>query len=120
GIVVVADQLGGQIAGYRACAGGEEVQRVWAKSLAGTAGVAIDYERGILYADDRSCSGDTCDLFLVALDLETGDELTRVAVAGTKPSSRQICIGTDGAADYPATDAGAQADLPTRVPVPGG
>lgn len=120
GIVVVADQLGGQIAGYRACAGGEEVQRVWAKSLAGTAGVAIDYERGILYADDRSCSGDTCDLFLVALDLETGDELTRVAVAGTKPSIGQIFIGTDGAVYYPATETGEQAGFLTRVTVPGG
>lgn len=117
GMVVVADQLGGQLAGYRACAGGEEVQRVWTESLAGSAGVAIDYERGILYADDRSCSGDECDLFVVALDLETGDELTRVAVAGTKPSIGQIFIGPDGAVYYPATETGEQAGFLTRVTV---
>lgn len=117
GMVIVADQLGGQLAGYRACAGGEEVQRVWTESLAGSAGVAIDYQRGILYADDRSCSGDDCDLFVVALDLETGEELTRVPVAGTKPSIGQIFIGPDGAVYYPATETGEQAGFLTRVTV---
>ncbi len=115
GTVVVADQLGGQLAGYRACAGGNEVQRIWSKSLAGSAGVAIDYEKGIVYADDRDCSRRDCELFVVALDLGSGQELTRVAVAGTKPSIGQIFIGPDGAVYYPATETGEKTGFLTRV-----
>lgn len=116
GTVVAGDQRSGRLTGYRACAGGKEVQKIWENpSLKGSAGVAIDYERGVLYADDRQCSGDDCQLFVVALELETGQELTRVDVAGSKPSIGQIFIGGDGAVYYPATQTGEDQGYLTRV-----
>ena len=46
---------------------------------------------------------DRCRLFLVVLNLRTGRELARVAVAGAKPSIGQIFIGPN-AVYYVATD----------------
>lgn len=105
GTVVVGDQRSGQVAGFRACAGGTALEPLWVNdALAATAGVAIDHEQGVVWTDDRRCSGGDCQLFAVALDLDTGEELARVEVAGTKPSIGQIFIGGDGAVYYPATE----------------
>ena len=117
GIVAVGDQVSGHVAGYLACAGGETVQPLWENDeITVSAGVAIDYKRGVLYTDDRSCAlAQPCKLFLVALDLRTGNELARVRVAGTKPSIGQIFIGADNAVYYPATDTGEANGYVTRV-----
>lgn len=108
GIVVVEDQLNGQVSGFIACADGRTVEKLWENdSLKTSAGVAIAYDRGQLYVDDRRCrpNGD-CQLFLVVLDLKTGNEIARAPVKGVKPSIGQIFIGPDNAVYYPATDAG--------------
>jgi hypothetical protein len=117
GIVAVGDQVSGHVAGYVACAGGGTVQKAWENdSLQASAGVAIDYEHGVLYTDDRECvPRDGCRLSLVALDLHTGQELARVGVAGTKPSIGQIFIGPDDAVYYPATDIKEANGYVTRV-----
>lgn len=107
GIVVVEDQLHGQVSGFIACAGGGSVEKLWENdSLKVSAGAAIAYDRGQLYVDDRRCgSNGDCELFLVVLDLQTGEEIARVPVKGMKPSIGQIFIGPH-AVYFPATDAG--------------
>jgi hypothetical protein len=116
GILAVEDQLNGRIAGYLACSGGRTVQKLWENdSLKPSAGAAIDYKTGQLYVDDRRCtSPNRCRLFLVVLDLRTGRELARVAVAGTKPSIGQIFIGPN-AVYYIATDTNDPNGYLTRV-----
>jgi hypothetical protein len=70
----------------------------------------------VLYTDDRRCLPLLgCRLFLVLLDLRTGDELGRIRVKGTKPPIGQIFIGSDGAVYYPATDTGEANGYLTRV-----
>src|SRR5258705_396434 len=87
-------------------------------SLKVSAGVAIAYDRGQLYVDDRRCqpNGD-CQLFLVVLDLQTGDEIARTPVKGVKPSIGQIFIGPDNAVYYPATDTGNAIGYVNRITV---
>src|SRR5262249_46816842 len=116
GVAVFGDQVSGRLAGYRVCAGNTSAYKLWENdSLEASAGVAIDYERGVLYTDDRRCRPkQACTLFLVALDLGTGAELTRVRVKGTKPSIGQIFI-VDDAVYYPATDTGEAHGYVTRV-----
>ena len=108
GIVVVEDELHGQVSGFAACAGGETVEKLWENdSLHVSAGAAIAYDRGHLYVDDRTCDADgTCQLYLVVLDLNTGEEIARTRVQGTKPSIGQIFIGGENAVYFPATDTG--------------
>jgi hypothetical protein len=107
GIVVVEDQLHGQVSGFIACAGGRSVEKLWENdSLKVSAGAAIAYDRGQLYVDDRRCGPNReCELFLVVLDLRSGEEIARVPVKGVKPSIGQIFIGPH-AVYFPATDAG--------------
>jgi len=71
GIVAVQDQLSGHIAGYRACAGGRSVKKLWENdAIASSAGMAINYKAGQLYADDRRCSSATrCTFYLDVLSL---------------------------------------------------
>jgi hypothetical protein len=108
GIIVVEDQLRGRLSGFRTCAGGRTVEKIWENdSVKASAGVAIAYDRGHLYADDRQCTaGGECRLSFVVLDLRTGKELARTAVKGSRPSIGQIFIGPDEAVYYPATDVG--------------
>jgi hypothetical protein len=108
GIVVVEDEYHGQVSGFRACADGRTVEKIWENdSLKVSAGAAIGYDRGHLYVDDRKCDANkNCQLFFVVLDLNTGKELARTAVKGTKPSIGQIFIGPDNAVYFPATDVG--------------
>ena len=117
GIVVVEDQLNGQISGFVACADGKTVEKLWENdSLAVSAGAAIAYDRGQLYVDDRRCTANgSCQLFLVVLDLVTGLETARVAVKGAKPSIGQIFIGPDSAVYFPATDTGNLVGYVNRV-----
>jgi len=117
GIVVVEDQLNGQISGFVACADGKTVEKLWENdSLAVSAGAAIAYDRGQLYVDDRRCATNgSCQLFLVVLDLVTGLETARVAVKGAKPSIGQIFIGPDSAVYFPATDTGNLVGYVNRV-----
>ena len=108
GIVVVEDQLNGHLSGFIACGDGRTYEKVWENdSLKVSAGVAIAYDRGQLYTDDRQCdTNGNCRLFLVVLDLATGKEIVRTRIQGTKPSIGQIFIGPDNAVYYPATDTG--------------
>ena len=108
GIVVVEDELHGQVSGFAACAGGATVEKIWENdSLHVSAGAAIAYDRGHLYVDHRPCdSAGICQLYLVVLDLNTGEEIARTRVQGTKPSIGQIFIGGENAVYFPATDVG--------------
>ena len=116
GIVVVEDQLHGQVSGFIACAGGRSVEKLWEiDSLKVSAGASIAYDRGQLYVDDRRCGPNSdCELFLVVLDLQTGEEIARVPVKGVKPSIGQIFIGPD-AVYFPATDAGRRHGYLNRI-----
>jgi len=77
--------------------------------------MAINYEAGQLYADDRECPRKgRCRLYLVVLDLRSGTELARVRVRGTKPSMSQIFIGRD-AVYYLATQTGSRSGFLTRI-----
>jgi hypothetical protein len=117
GIVVVEDELNGQVSAFRTCADGSTLEKVWENdSLKISAGVAIAYDRGHLYTDDRTCSEDgTCELYFVVLDLNTGQELARTRVEGTKPSIGQIFIGPDDAVYFPATDVGTGRGYVNRI-----
>jgi hypothetical protein len=121
GVVVVEDELNGQIAAYRACGGGTAVQKMWeTNAYRVTAGAAIAWDRGHLYVDDRRCTTPTdCELSLVVLDLETGRELARTRVAGTEPSIGQIFIGTQDDVYFPTTDANKANGYLNRVSVAG-
>lgn len=119
GIVVVEDELNGQVSGFAACAGGGTVEKLWENdSLHVSAGAAIAYDRGQLYVDDRTCDADgTCQLYLVVLDINTGEEIARTRVQGTKPSIGQIFIGGENAVYFPATDTGTGRGYVNKVSV---
>jgi hypothetical protein len=118
GIVVVEDQPNGSLAGYRACAGGRTVSKLWENdSLKPSAGIAIDYRSGQLYTDNRVCKrGRPCRLFLEVLDLRLGRQLAQVRVRGRKPSIGQIFIAPH-AVYYTASDIGSRHGFVTRVTV---
>lgn len=104
GIAVVGDEQTGRVSGFRVCDGGGQVEKLWQSSeIKGSAGMAINHEAGHVYTDDRTCVSRRCRLYLVVLDLRTGEELARTRVAGTKPSIGQIFIGPD-AVYHVATD----------------
>jgi len=56
--------------------------------------------------DDRRCDadGENCTLWLVVLDIESGDPLAEIQVAGSLPSNSQTFIGSD-AVYFIATEA---------------
>ena len=116
GIVAVQDQLSGHIAGYQACAGGRSVKKLWENdAIASSAGMAINYKAGQLYADDRRCSSATkCTFYLDVLSLRSGNKLADVKVKGTKPTIGQIFIGP-GAVYYTATETHDPHGYVTRV-----
>jgi hypothetical protein len=117
GIVVVEDELHGRVSAFRTCSDGRTIEKVWENdSLNVSAGCAIAYDRGHLYVDDRTCNDDgECQLFFVVLDLETGDEIARTPVKGTKPSVGQIFIGPDDAVYFPATEVGSGHGYVNRI-----
>jgi hypothetical protein len=116
GIAAVGDQATGRVAGYQVCGGGTAAQKLWENdNIRSSAGMAINYNAGHLYTDDRQCPRRRrCRLFLVVLDLHTGDELARVRVRGTKPSMGQIFIGRRSVY-YVATQTGTRHGFITRV-----
>ena len=115
GVAAMLDQNSGHVSGFSTCAGGKSIEKLWENdSIKASAGVAINYKAGQLYTDDRTCKGKKCKLYLVVLDLRTGRELARTAVAGTKPSMGQIFIGPD-AVYYVASDTRDAHGYVTRV-----
>jgi hypothetical protein len=119
GIAAVGDQATGRVAGYQVCGGGTAARKLWENDdIRSSAGMAINYKAGHLYTDDRRCPRRRrCRLFLVVLDLHTGDELARVRVRGTKPSMGQIFIGRRSVY-YVATQTGTRHGFITRVTAP--
>ncbi len=117
GLVIVEDELNGQVSAFRTCDDGSSIEKVWENdSLKVSAGAAIAYDRGHLYVDDRTCTDDgECELYFVVLDLNTGQELARTRVQGTKPSIGQIFIGPDDAVYFPATDVGTGVGYVNRI-----
>ena len=76
------------MAGWQAVGRGAAIRKAWQSDQYLTAaGAAIAVDQGHLYADDRECDDDglNCTLFLVVLDLATGEEIARTEVAGTVP-----------------------------------
>lgn len=116
GMVAVGDQATGRVSGFRACDGGASAEKLWENDkIESAAGMAINYESGHLYTDDRECTHDRhCRLYMVTLDLETGEELARVRVRGTKPTMGQIFIGED-AVYYIATQTATSNGYITRI-----
>ena len=115
GVAVMLDQNSGHVAGYLTCGGGQSTQKLWENdSIKASSGVAINYKAGHLYTDDRKCTGKTCRLFLVVLDLKTGVEIARTAVKGDKPSMGQIFIGAN-AVYYVASNTRESNGYVTRV-----
>lgn len=116
GIAAVGDQATGRVSGFLACGGGNAALKLWENDeIHSSAGMAVNYEAGQLYTDDRKCpSKRHCRLYLVVLDLQSGKELARVRVRGTKPSMSQIFIGRR-AVYYLATQTGNRGGFITRV-----
>ena len=115
-MVVVEDQLNGLVAGWRL---GEDASltKVWeSDAYRVSAGNAIAYPQGHVYVDDRRCDedGENCTAWLIVLDIETGDLLAEVQVAGSLPSNSQIFVGSD-AVYYIATEADSPHGYITRV-----
>ena len=110
------DQLSGHIAGYQACAGGRSVKKLWENdAITSSAGMAINYKAGQLYADDRRCTSATkCTFYLDVLSLRSGKKLADVKVKATKPTIGQIFIGP-GAVYYTATETHDPHGYVTRV-----
>src|SRR5690606_22743179 len=76
GMAAVQDQASGRVAGYAVCAGGAAMRKRWENDgITSSAGMAVNWRAGHLYADDRTCSRRGCRLHLVVLDLRTGREL---------------------------------------------
>jgi hypothetical protein len=116
GILVVQDQLSGHLAGFLACNGGQTLKKIWENdAIQSTAGLAIDYANGQLYADDRHCVLGSCKLYLVVMNLHTGAQIAKVRVAGTKPTIGQIFIGGNNAVYYLSTQAGSANGYITKV-----
>ncbi len=121
GIEALHNSVTGHIAGFSACAGGTSVHLLWVNDrIQGSAGMAIDYAHGQLYADDHQCTGSswrtkTCKLWFVVLDLRTGKEIVRTRVAGSKPSNAQIFVGPNNAVFYVAGESGEPHGYITRI-----
>lgn len=81
-----------------------------------SAGAAIAYEQGHVYVDDRRCDaeGNNCTLWVVVLDIETGDHLAEIQVAGCQPSVSQMFVGPD-AVYFIATETASPRGYVTRV-----
>ena len=117
-VVVQGDQVSGYLAGWRLGDDGE-LTRLWnSADYKNHAGLAIAYEQGHLYTDDRRCddSGENCTTYVVVLDLETGEHIAEVEVAGSVPTSAQMFVGED-AVYYIASEVGSDEGFVTRVAV---
>ena len=120
GVEAIHNSVTGHIAAFAACDGGVTAQPLWVNDrIQGSAGMAIDYANGQLYADDRQCSGttwrnSTCTLSFVVLNLRTGKQIARVNVPGTEPSNAQEFI-MQNAVFYIAGESGKPNGYITRI-----
>jgi hypothetical protein len=117
GIVVAQDAVNGRLAAWRIAEGGS-FETVWVNdNLQVSLGAAIVVGTDRLYTDDRSCpdaSQTDCTVYLVVVDLGSGEELARVEVAATKPSLSHIMVGKDEVY-YVASEAGRAHGFVTKV-----
>lgn len=115
GISVVEDELSGSATGYLTCNGGASLEKLWENdTISSSAGMAVNYASGHVYTDDRECKAGKCRLYLVVLNLATGEEIARVAVKGSKPSVGQIFVGKH-AVYYVATNTDVAHGYVTKV-----
>lgn len=121
GTEAIHNSVTGHVAGFLACSGGVSAARLWVNDrIQGSAGMAIDYAHGQLYADDHRCTGfswrkRTCKLWFVVLDLQTGREIARTRVAGNRPSNAQMFIGPNNAVFYIAGQSGEANGYITKI-----
>ena len=124
GIEAIHNSVTGHVAGYAACNGGASVRLLWTNgTIQGSAGMAIDYASGRLYADDHQCAGiswrtKTCRLSFVVLDIRTGKEVARTGVAGSVPSNAQMFVGPGNAVYYISGESGKTNGYLTRITAP--
>jgi hypothetical protein len=117
-MLVENDQINGITAGWRLMDDGT-LTKVWeTDSYRSTGGTAIGVDQGHFYIDDRRCddSGDNCELFLVVLDLTTGQKLAEAKVAGVGPTIGQIFLNGDSVF-FVATEPGEKKGFLTKVSV---
>jgi hypothetical protein len=118
GVIAVQDAVNGRVAAWRIGEGGKFEEKLWETNrYQVSAGSAVVTGKRHLYIDHRTCPDDTqtdCTIYLVVLDLESGDELARVKVAGTKPSIAKIIVGDD-CVYYVASEAGEDQGFVTKV-----
>ena len=115
-VVVAADAVNGRLAAWHIGDDGS-LEQLWVTDqYAVSIGAAIVSDQNRLYTDDQECDADgtNCTLFLVVVDLMTGEELTRIEVAGTQPSIGRIFIGPD-AVYYIATQGEGGNGYMTRI-----
>lgn len=118
-IVAVSDQVHGYVAGWQVDEEGG-LTRLWSSDeYRSSAGLAIAYDKGHLYVDDRRCdsSGEDCELWLVVLDLKTGEQLAEVQVKGSSPSVAQMFVSADSVYLI-ASEIGQEQAYVNRVHVP--
>ncbi len=117
-VIVTGDTINGILAGWRRNDTGT-LKKLWeTSSYQSSAGTAIASDQQRIYIDDRRCdpSGQHCKLFLVILDLTTGEQIAEVEVAGSAPSLAQIILGEDSAF-FVATEADKRTGFVTKVSV---
>ena len=99
GIVVAQDAVNDIFAGWRLSENGD-LTEVWENDeYATSAGPAIAVDQGHLYIDDSRCpsGGSECRNYLVVLDLESGNKVAEVEVAGEVASLGKIFLGRNNA-----------------------
>lgn len=91
GIIITQDQAQGRISASRVSAA-STFERLWTRELGVSARPAIVIDRELVYCTDFVDGVN----HLVALDLTTGDELTRVPYPATRPTMGTIVPSTNG------------------------
>jgi hypothetical protein len=117
GVIVFHDQITDITTAWQQGADGK-LEVLWQKSEYSTAaGAAIASDQEHLYMGDRRCGGPGlthCELFLVVLDLTTGDKLGEVRVPGTVPTLGEIFVG-DNEVYFISSEAGEHGGYVTRI-----
>jgi len=117
GIVVAQDAVNGRLAAWRVGEGGS-FENLWMnEDLHVSLGAAVVVGTDRLYTDDRTCPDSSqtgCTVYLVVVDLSSGEELARVEVAATEPSLAHILVGRHEVY-YVASEAGRDHGFVTKV-----
>ena len=119
-VIVTGDTINGILAGWRRQ--GATLTKLWETNrYQSSAGTAIASDQQHIYIDDRRCddSGQNCRLFLVILNLTTGEQIAEVRVAGSSPSLGQIFL-SEGSVFFVATEADQRTGFVAKVSVRGG